>query len=1083
MSERSRGGGESSKPDLLALVDATSGDWDDMGLAAAIRVGVLSKVRDITGTAIVEDDGFWDPYCLRWHDMQKETPSGDADRRMSITTVNDYEGVYSEVEDDVSAPFGQTEVFDVKNRSTRERDLSGRVALPGSHRKIVDSEDGLYALAQTFVEIEIGSSSSVSGGTGSTPEIPGVVFREAGTTSGTGGSVTTTQPFVAVNGLSFFGDAAISAAREAANVPGAEAIDVARAASAAARGLPPPPPRTRTRPPNESVTKPAELDPIEDCGPPISPKPGGYLWNGTRVGLLGTIYSLEGEFLDYFTGVEGTPIGAAAIRHDAKFYMAPDHVGRIKFVDDDVSQVKVVSGRLFKGAMYRDTSLANSDTDVCGETNQWRPAIRVDAKIPAGDPPPPPEPPPWVQPPPEDEGPGLHGPPQDPEEITSRPRGGGGSGDGGGVEKKEPTGVGIGNPPEPKKLVSTPFSGGDGKPPEDKDKDKDEEEKPRGPTGSDPGDPVTGNPVSQERDFEGPGVACPNTTAGEVLKGDPNLLGGVTNTPSFVSGVSGDPDGAVRSFYGYPAINQAETGYRLGGFEAAPSIAGAAAGVAGASAVVGAGTASSAIVDILTPEQAEKAQTDDRRAARDARTQARRDRRDERRSDRIIELQNAAALAKKAGNDARAKRLKKAADRELKRQERIDDRREEADGRKQRARDRHDARVARAKDAKARKRARQKRANDAARSSEGKGQSGADVQGGYVIDTTDGGSIGSGGVGVDLPPGTTDLEGGGTIPTSGGFVPTGGSFNSWNVVNSPVPYMGSAGGAATVEGQIHRMTATLQGVQSVVMGLAGGPSYFAGSVAAVDTSRPGKQVSGHMLGTKNVSIPGYAAQVVDKPAVHVKSIIDSGDGQRIVAAGAGLLEVTREHRAGGGSISDKRPLVALHNDLGAKGGDRGDLIEERSRRYLVDGFAGQTAAKLSARWQPTDPAGHVFSAGAQNADLSDGEEWAYIDSGGDDTQGMLVGNKGMGVTDGPYQARNGQAVDLYEPLAAGELQADALPKYRLRALASNAGMRIFVLDSSGNEVSSPRITFGEGGTVVDGDLTVNGDIIVSGLIR
>jgi len=395
------------RPDLFVMVDATGSEWEDQGMLFAGRVGVLTEISDVHRGPVVgkEGSGIFDPACLRWHVLSAETPIETVDRRMSIATVNDYDGVYADVKDG-QAPFGQVEWFDAENRSTRERDLAGRVAIPPSFRRVTDSEDGRYAIAQTLRELEISEAEGTEDD-GKLPEGVQIVTEATGPATNQGPRVTITGTGGAVN---FFGSAAVAAAQRAAALGGSIA-DIAAAASAGARGVAPPE-ITRERDPDDGLPPGPDAD---ADGPAIQPadKPAGYVHNGARIGLTGSFFSPALALGAWFAGKEGTPIGPLVARHDGQFGMPNDsggatppdgdaddaddaddgggggHVGRILFDSRDAALLTEGEGKFVKGWMFRDSSRANMDTELGFESCQWRPVIRVDSKLPPGGDPPP----------------------------------------------------------------------------------------------------------------------------------------------------------------------------------------------------------------------------------------------------------------------------------------------------------------------------------------------------------------------------------------------------------------------------------------------------------------------------------------------------------------------------------------------------------------------------------------------------------------------------------------------------------------------------------------------------------------------
>jgi len=548
-------------------VDATGDDFYALGSRFGTQVGVLSEVHDETDHPYVTVDGagFFDPRCLRFHRLQRPTPNGADDNRLAIQVLTDYEAEYADVEDGDS-PFGQPEFFTAKNRTTREADTKGRVALTTSHRRVIDSEDDRYALALTCrsvalsaveIPIAVSEGATLAGGQ---PVPPGVNFREAGSHTGapgstTHGGITQTAPSVSVGGVTFFGGGAVQAAQNAL-AQGGSAADAARAASAAARGLPPPPlldadNTTRERGSSTGQTKEREKPPEPDRNPggsvPLLNHPKGYVWSEAgQIGLLGTLVAPEGASGSYFPGREGTPIGPLPLRHDGQFTMGPELVGRVVFVSNDASDVSEGSGKPIKGEMWADRSRANIDTELGLETLQWRPVIRVDADLPPSRPPP--FPPPWIQPPPEEE---EEEEEEEKEEGKKPPKkpGGGGKPSGGG---KPPPGSGPG-------LSGGILVGGGGFtpipiPPKRETLD--------GVVADGDLQPA-GNSGSQTRDYDGPGEPCPNATAGVLVStGGTTITAGDPTTGSLP--VIPVPGGFIQ-FSGYPGVTPVPGGLMVGG--------------------------------------------------------------------------------------------------------------------------------------------------------------------------------------------------------------------------------------------------------------------------------------------------------------------------------------------------------------------------------------------------------------------------------------------------------------------------------------------------------------------------------------
>lgn len=79
--------------------------------------------------------------------------------------------------------------------------------------------------------------------------------------------------------------------------------------------------------------------------------------------------------------------------------------GRLRFVDDDAAPLKTGTGKLVKGWIQPDSSLANSNTTQPGETCEWVPVIRIDASDLITQPPRRPEVESFIIPPPGPKGP------------------------------------------------------------------------------------------------------------------------------------------------------------------------------------------------------------------------------------------------------------------------------------------------------------------------------------------------------------------------------------------------------------------------------------------------------------------------------------------------------------------------------------------------------------------------------------------------------------------------------------------------------------------------------------------------------
>lgn len=364
-------------PERLIVADASGGQFAIPTFAH--RFAVVGKL-DEDGAPVIrkEDEILLDWKQVRVHDLQQDAKPGVRDRRLQFQIVNNYEDSVEPPKDGMS-PYAQAEYWTALNRSTREADGFGRVALPGSHRRIVGSEDGKYAIATTLVEWQESASVEVGNGADRPPP-EGVAFKEPGIETGSGGSVARSSPSVSVNGVTVFGEAAVTAARDAVNA-GASPAEIL---SAAQSGKYTPPTQTRD---------PAE--PEEPEAPPVpSTRPGGYVANeAKKTGLLGTFFTPAlGEAI--FAGREGEEIGALVARADAQFAASKEKRGRLHLKTDDVASIpEDTKSQRVKGWLMFDSSVKEQDSKIPGDLGQWRPVVPVNAKIPpSGDPPPPPPP-------------------------------------------------------------------------------------------------------------------------------------------------------------------------------------------------------------------------------------------------------------------------------------------------------------------------------------------------------------------------------------------------------------------------------------------------------------------------------------------------------------------------------------------------------------------------------------------------------------------------------------------------------------------------------------------------------------------
>ena len=775
---------------LFVPVDATGADFYDLGQRFGTQVAVLTEVQSSTNHRFAKQTGAWDPRCLRWHDLKRRTPVlGLADRRLCVQVVNDYDAEYADVRAG-DAPFGQPEVFTSANRSTREVDTAGRVALPSSHRRIVDSEDDRYALGLTCRSIGLAAATNeiAEAKAEASTRQQNVQIRQRGASGG----VTRLTDSVSVGGVTFFGAAVVAAARRAIEI----GEDAAQAASAAATG------RTTPRPqpePDVQIPVQADLDPPTPPSAhsvPLLDHPAGYVWSTSdRIGLLGTLVVPEGASGHYFTGREGTRIGPLPWRHDAQVSMGPSLVGRIVFVADDAASVKRGTGRPIKGELWSDSSRANRDTELGLETAQWRPVIRVDADLPPRYPPPPP---PWEPPPPkepkEDE--------EDDDEEEEEQQGGNRGG-----KTRRPQRPPAGRPESPLGGILVGGGGYFELPP-------------------------VRNPEGQARDFSGPGVPCPNKTAGVLLGPEAKDELGVVRVP-----------GGYVQWLGYPALTPVPGGVVVGGLEqpiegrvsdqpVTPEDPGGRAIPIGLPP-----TKEETGVVVLPPlggargiprgygERYEKAR--------------RRWLREQAEAKRLRQLEELEQKARDAGRERYAERVRRARERlEAKRKAREERRerlrqykerkRKEAAERRERRKERVAERRRRARERRERWRRKRKRPTA--------------PQSGYMVDLRN----------PDLDSLTPeqrrllerDVARGWLDPAILGLegqAPEQPAMGQWNVANAPLPFLGHV---RSLEQWANLATYQLRALQRIVLGAFGGPDYLASNLALVDRSGTGHLLAG-----------------------------------------------------------------------------------------------------------------------------------------------------------------------------------------------------------------------------------------------
>tara|TARA_R110002072_G_scaffold3713_1_gene25966 strand:- start:3304 stop:5634 length:2331 start_codon:yes stop_codon:yes gene_type:complete len=717
---------------------------------------------------------------------------GIDDNRLSVQVVNDYGGEYADARPG-DAPYGQPEVFTALNRSTREVDVRGRVALPSSHRRITDSEDDRYALSLTCRSVPLrGASNEVELILAdAAPPSANVRFHERGSTGG----VTHLSEAVSVGGVTFFGGAAAEAARWAQRV----GVDPGAAASAAVTG------RSMPRPPATPEPDPkVAIDPSPDPSGhsvPLLNHPAGYVWSrADRVGLLGTLVVPEGASGHYFEGREGTRIGPLPWRHDAQVSMGPDQVGRIVFVSDDAASVERGTGRKIKGEMWADSSRANKDTELGLETLQWRPVVAVDADLPPRYPPPPP---PW-EPPPEEE----EEDEEEREDDDTEPEGGGGRGAG---KRRRQLRRKAGVPKRPKEWILVGGAGIFDLPP-------------------------VKDPAGQARDLSGPGVPCPNKTAGVRVKGDDEGFDLIRV-----------PGGYVQ-WHGFPAVTPVGDGLVVGGVEhplrREPEARVGDAPVSPFKPAGGAGRRKKPTgVVVLPPLGGDRGVPRGYGERYDrARRVWHRNRAEE---ERIRELEEIERRARNAGRERYADRVGRARarleKRRQEREERIERRRQYRERKREEAAERKRKREERFSERRRQARLRRERRQERRRQREQRKRP-STPQGGYLIDLRN----------PDLASLTPeqrrlleeDVARGWLDPKVLGLESEASpprAMGEWNVANAPLPFLGQVG---SLEQWANVATYQLRALQRILLGAFGGPDYLASNLALKDVSGTGHLLAG-----------------------------------------------------------------------------------------------------------------------------------------------------------------------------------------------------------------------------------------------
>lgn len=375
---------EGSLPNKIIIADASNETIDVPGFVTPFAV--VSGRDDDDGTPRVRqaDHAFMDPPQVRVHDLQRKTPAGIPDRRVSFQVVNDFGAEYADAGPDES-PYGQVDPFTAQNRTTRVADGDGAVALFSSLERNVGSEDGRFARALTCLEFDGGPKSPKDKAPPDPPLPEGVTISDdTVTVGGTAGNVSIKNP------------AAVEAAKEA-NRQGGTAQEIFAWALAAEQGRDPPPikgERSLTRAKEEDAPPPAPQVPAE--------KPGGYVTgDGSKVGQLGTFFA-PGSGEPIHEGSRGEAIGTLPGRWDAQWALDQERRGPLWIKDEDAAKVQELKGGiLVKGYLAPDTSLKDHVGHLPGNTHALAVLIRIPAPIPGDGPPePPPQPPPPPPPPP-----------------------------------------------------------------------------------------------------------------------------------------------------------------------------------------------------------------------------------------------------------------------------------------------------------------------------------------------------------------------------------------------------------------------------------------------------------------------------------------------------------------------------------------------------------------------------------------------------------------------------------------------------------------------------------------------------------
>lgn len=984
------------RPDLHLLVDVTGGDWLSPESVGGIRVGVLSEIDEDTGQPRPEQEGIgiWDPMCLAFHDLMQDLPDGVPDRRMAIATVNDWDGEQDPPEDGM-ARFGQTELWSTRNRSTRERDATGRSALPSSQRKIVDAEDGRYVLAlyapgpgQTPPE----ATSVPAQGDVAIKWPAGVNVFQAGQRAG---GMIAPADGISVGGATFFSGQAIAYANRAREEGGGLA-EIGAAASAGSFGRPYPEHLENLQSSQERKQTPAPPGPVRNPAGGVAPsdRPGGYVTStGEAHGLLGTFFDPNGAGGFYFRGGEGTPIGPLPARHDAQFTTGGDNpkVGRILFSPNEASGIDKGTGKLVKGEMWHDASRANVDTEIGHETGQWVPVVAIDAgKINID----------WEKGTPSqiDVRPQNPRNPQNPNPQNPNPQNPNPNNptSGGGKRKRPesddgwtglPAGGLIGgsnqfplHPVKPTQPQDGPGRSSGGCPV---------------PVGGDRPGTMTG-PRGGSTTTSGPGTGTgsgtrpePGSTVGGTVGGviggsifiPPTNTGGTRTRPPGGGGTttSGgnpettpgggslapvpNPESQARDTTpgtGAPCPNKTgAAGGSTGGHPAVTTTGGAVV-LGGRPASGGPGGQSGSNFDNALGSLQEQFE-DRERDSEQTEAEKQRDRWKERhekeekaKQEEIDDLEKRAKQKyedadddRKAGQHSRAQWKENAAE-QLKDKARRKRKRLEAIKEKNKRRQAYYEEKAR------------KSRNTRGRFAESYGL-GYDTIG---PDFSAARPLTEGGYQIEVVPqnlqdaGHSIFELGDTQASDlAGHLGNGqGNWGDHNVANYPMPFFGEEGGPENLQDYAAWNTLAMRSLQSTVNGAFGGPGYLAANLAVIEEASGGNQPTGSVIGTRFAARGGERILVGNnQPTLQVISQAAAVDGGSISMAGAGLFEVVRDNQTS--TVEDRRPAILIENDRGQPGQAKGDLIASHDGRFRVDAKARGTVSGLDVHRKPGESDG------------------------------------------------------------------------------------------------------------------------------